>query len=175
MGCTGCELRAMSPTSAAVYVHEAAYRVGADALGVRLRPTRLDRGVVRYAGDLFAEHPNDGTPEGDEVMALIMLVADAALDQFAPTTRGRDNVEARDLLFRSFQRRCGMDCLKIPSVYREFNVTIAALEADARAFVREHQDEIIRVADDLKRRGLPAKSNGFRRANCGGVPLSKAV
>jgi hypothetical protein len=133
----------------AVAIHEASFAVAADRLGIKLRPARFDGGVRRYAVDVVDADPNDATAEADEAVALMMLVADQALEQLAPPARGRDDVEGRELLFRSFQRKHGLNCLKIPSVLREFHIRFARLQTEAAEFVTENAAEIARTAANL--------------------------
>jgi hypothetical protein len=139
--------------SPAVALHEAAYRVAGRVLELTLRPPRLDGGVRRHACDVLALDPNTSSPEDDEHAALCMLVAAAALDKFEPNETGRDHCEAIDLVVRSVQKRSGILDLKyVPSLMREWQLRLATLQAEAIAFVDEHQAEIARVVETYMRR-----------------------
>ena len=82
-----------------------------------------------------------------------MLAGRAALRQFSTGASGdRDDIEARDCLLEAFQRRHGLEVLRIPSLYREFHITIAALQRDAEALVAENQAEIAKIANKLARK-----------------------
>jgi hypothetical protein len=140
-----------SPT-VAVASHEASYAVAGRVLGIKVRPPRFDRGVMRNASGVIDADPNATTPEDDERAALLMFIADAALHQFVPTEHGRDHVEGRELVLMAFQKRHGLPCLKNQNTFREFNLKIASLQEDAESFVREHKAEISRAADDMRDR-----------------------
>jgi hypothetical protein len=137
----------------AVAIHEAAYAVAADALGVTLRPVSLRRiGLRRAACDVidFAA-TDDGSAEVCERMATVMLAGRAA----TRANGDRDDCEALDLLLAGFQRRYGIGALKNPSQLREFHFRFAALQNDAKALVA-------RIADDQFLASNPRLVGGVR-------------
>ena len=133
----------------AVRVHEAGYKVAARKFGIRLRKTRTDRGLRRYANDVFDICAAFEKPGGAEAAASIMLIGGAAVEALAPDHRSdcNDAIEAGDVLYTDLFWRGGT--LHEPSVHREFHLTVARLQAEAQTFVRENQAEIVATADQL--------------------------
>jgi hypothetical protein len=132
----------------AICLHEAAYIVAARVLDVALRPTHLDRGIRRYAGDVICLDLDDGSPEFLEHSALVMLCGNAALGLYAPTAPGTniDTVEAGVLLSDAERRHCSP---MTPSNLRHYHIQAAQLRKDAKALVLEHGADIIATAADL--------------------------
>ena len=83
----------------AVRVHEAAYKVAARKLGIRLRKTRTDLGLRRYANDVF-DVAAAVEQRGAEAAATILLIARAAVGALAPAHLADcsyDQIEAQGL------------------------------------------------------------------------------
>jgi hypothetical protein len=136
----------------AVCVHEAGYRWAARRFKIKLRPTRLDRGLRRYAGDVINTDADDEAPETLETMAQVMLIGGQALSLLAPDYRsgGNDEVEARSLLWDALELRHGQGSVKqIPSLLREFNIRIGQLQEEAQNLVAENREKIAQIADKL--------------------------
>jgi hypothetical protein len=133
----------------AIAVHEAGYAVQAHALSVTLRPPELKR-LRRYFAAVIDFDTDDGSAEFCTRAATIMYAGDAALELLAPDARGdtRDLMEAGDVLYLGFRRR-GAGNLHVPSIYRELHLTKARLQFEAAVFVREHQADILRTANNL--------------------------
>ena len=140
----------------AVAIHEAAYAVKARRLDVALRPPELKR-LRRYYCDVVDFTLDDLSEQFCTDAARVMWAGDAGLQLLAPDARGntRDEMEARDLLYLGFRRR-GAGNLHVPSIHREFHLTITRMQFEAAVFVRENQAEITTVAEQL--RGTAGKS-----------------
>ena len=134
---------------AAVATHESGYRMAARALGIKLRPTRLDRGLRRYFADVIDVDANDDARETAENMALVMLCGAAALLMLAPGHERdtNDAIEAGEVLYNDIFWRGGT--LRNPNVAREFHNTLARLQTEAESFVHENRAEIVKIADKL--------------------------
>jgi hypothetical protein len=130
-------------------LHEASYIEQARAIGVTLRPPRLDL-IRRMFGGVVDLSTDDGSAEFCANAARIMCAGDAILALMAPDARGntRDLMEASDALYLSFRRRKAGN-LHNPSIYNEFHATKTEMQFQAATFVREHQAEILKTAADL--------------------------
>jgi hypothetical protein len=130
----------------AIAIHEAGYAVAARVLDAALRPTRLDRGLRRYANDVLDEARTD-----PEWAAIVMLAGGAALRRFDPNVSGaNDEVEARTSILREMLSRYGVPSSLTPSFKRSY---IAQrhdeLAAQAKTLVAEHWPLIEAEAERL--------------------------
>jgi hypothetical protein len=132
----------------AVRVHEAAYKVAARKLGIRLRKTRTDLGLRRYANDVF-DVAAAVEQRGAEAAATILLIARAAVGALAPAHQGDcyDQIEAGNVLCLDLFWRGGT--LHNPNQFREHHYALARLQTEAESFVGGNRAEIVRIAADL--------------------------
>jgi hypothetical protein len=145
----------------AVLIHESAYRLAGERFGIKLEPTRLDRGLRRCIADVIDLDANDDddTREAAEQQALLLLCGHAAVSLLAPgyERHTNDQVEAGGVLCLDLFARGGS--LKNPSQYREHHLTVDRLKKEAEVFVTENLDRITRMAASLQR----AKPHRTRR------------
>jgi hypothetical protein len=81
-------------------------------------------------------------------------------------------VEARELLFRAFQKRHGLYVLKNPNTAREFHIRFARLGAEAAEFVTENAAEIARIAANLTAKPKNPPKNASNLAPNGRASLA---
>lgn len=135
---------ALAPVNNPIAIHEAGYRLGARHVGLPLRPSKWRTSLRCVADDVVAD---DGSTAFCEQVALIMLIGGAALAYFAPAASSRDDTQARELLYLRMWRQQNGPFPR--SMWNEFHILIAKLQAEARAFVAANEFEIARTAAHL--------------------------